>query len=360
MKKIVFITDAPHNPRMAKRQTTYLNMGFSVTVYAFTRSTPIVTTDIYHPIVVGDLSGLPYIKRLGCICRGIKSVLDKHKTEDVVYHLFNLQIAMFFRIFSNKPYIYEEADLTHTYIHSKIIRSLFELINRHVIRKARLSLFTSEGFVRYHFGEKRPANSYIVPNLLTPSVTEIPDVPKKRTFNANCIRFGFVGGVRFESTMKFIEHIVKNYPSHEFYLYGIIASKYESRVSALQQNVNFHNGGHFRNPNDLPEIYSNIDFVIATYDVSIHNVRYAEPNKLYEAVYFRTPIIVSSGTYLAERVRELGVGVDVDPLSGKEIDKLVESVTDEMYASMVEQINHIPRSFGIYDDKSLRDVLNLK
>ena len=35
------------------------------------------------------------------------------------------------------------------------------------------------------------------------------------------------------------------------------------------------------------------DMVVATYDVTIENVRYAEPNKIYEAIFFETPIILS-------------------------------------------------------------------
>ena len=45
---------------------------------------------------------------------------------------------------------------------------------------------------------------------------------------------------------------------------------------------------------------------------SVLNNRVALPNKLYEAMYFRVPIIASKGTYLAERVMTAGVGYEID------------------------------------------------
>lgn len=68
-------------------------------------------------------------------------------------------------------------------------------------------------------------------------------------------------------------------------------------------NIFFH--GAFKNPIDLPKIYSKIDFIVATYDTTTLNPQYAEPNKIYEAIFFRTPIIVSYNSYLANKVNKL-------------------------------------------------------
>jgi succinoglycan biosynthesis protein ExoL len=44
----------------------------------------------------------------------------------------------------------------------------------------------------------------------------------------------------------------------------------------------------------------------------MQNNRVALPNKLYEAMYFRVPIVASKGTYLAERVLDAGIGYAID------------------------------------------------
>jgi glycosyltransferase involved in cell wall biosynthesis len=90
-------------------------------------------------------------------------------------------------------------------------------------------------------------------------------------------------------------------------------------------NIFFH--GPFKNPDGLPVIYQNIDLVLSTYDVIYENVRFAEPNKLYEAIYFEVPIIVSKGTYIAEKVERLKVGFAIDPLNVMEIVSFIKSLT---------------------------------
>jgi len=61
------------------------------------------------------------------------------------------------------------------------------------------------------------------------------------------------------------------------------------------------------------------DLLFALYDPSVPNNRYASPNKLFEAMMCRKPILVSDGTAMAEIVREVDCGLvvpygDVDAL----------------------------------------------
>src|SRR5207245_9014430 len=50
------------------------------------------------------------------------------------------------------------------------------------------------------------------------------------------------------------------------------------------------------------------DVVAALYDPSVPNNRLAAPNKLFEAMMFSKPVLVSEGTAAADIVREVGCG----------------------------------------------------
>ena len=54
------------------------------------------------------------------------------------------------------------------------------------------------------------------------------------------------------------------------------------------------------------------------YDSTDLNVRLALPNKLYESMYFKKPILVSSNTYLSQVVDQYGIGFkwDQNDMSG--------------------------------------------
>jgi len=51
--------------------------------------------------------------------------------------------------------------------------------------------------------------------------------------------------------------------------------------------------------------------VAALYDPAVPNNRFAAPNKLFEAMMFEKPVLVSEGTLAADIVREVGCGIVV-------------------------------------------------
>ena len=347
MKKIVFITDVLENPRISKRKKLLEANGYSVVIYGFKRGElkRCPNNLIYDEI--GDIGNKPYVKRLGTLYKGIRGVLKKYREENnVIYYLFGLQIATVYSFLSNRKYIYEEADLVHTYFNNSNLKKWFEKKDRKIINNSLLTIFTSEGFVRYHF-PKAAAKCLVIPNKLKPEITSLNDIEKTHSYRPDSIQFGFVGGVRFDSTINFIDYVVKKYPQHNFHIYGIVDSKYSDRIKNLSTYDNFSFHGPFKNPNDLPFIYSNIDYVLSTYDVRYENVRYAEPNKLYESIYFRTPIIVSDNTFLSDKVNEYGIGMSVDALDNDEIDKLITSLTKQKYDNLINALESIDRSSAV-------------
>ena len=78
----------------------------------------------------------------------------------------------------------------------------------------------------------------------------------------------------------------------------------------MYSNVYYH--GKFKNPEDLSGIYETLDIVVAWYDNASLNEQIAEPNKLYESLFFCKPIIVLPNTYLSCQVQQLECGFVVD------------------------------------------------
>ncbi len=325
--KIIFISDSLADPRMSKRIEDFANHGYDTEVYGFDRGIPYTTTTHYRPHIVGDITGCTsYAKRLPVIRCGIKKILAT-KDAQAIYYIFGLQIAMVFRTLCRHRYIYEEADLVHTYV-SNPIKSILERIDKHIIRKSMLTVLTSEGFARYHFGPKTPSNIYLIPNKLQHGILGLPDMAKTRPENGH-LRIGFLGGVRYRSIISFAKYALKNHPHVELHFHGRVAAGMQDDFDLLRKSPNCHVHGPFKNPDDLPRIYSGIDLVLSTYDICYENVRFAEPNKLYESIFFRTPIIVSSGTFLADKVHDLGIGYDVNALDESSVDRLLSAITEE-------------------------------
>lgn len=351
--KFIFITSSTNNSHCKNRIEDFIRHGFEVVVYSFRRDNEMIPDSLsYQPAIIGEIVSANYFKRLYTYLKGIYSVIKKHsKGKDTLYFVFGLDLAIFLRILGSRniSYIYEEADLVQTYNSNRIVRKLLDYLDKTTILKAKLVVLTSEGFLEYHFSEgQRPNNIVIVPNKLNPKILQYSI--NTTSTNIQHLKVAFVGGARFDSIDYFVETFLSQFPQHEFHFYGPVEERM-NRFAKEFNNVFYH--GHFKNPDDLPKIYENIDLLLCTYDYRIDNVRYAEPNKLYEAIYFRKPIIVSSGTFLAEKVLKLGIGYHLDSLDKESIILFIKNLTKASLDTKIGACSVIPKNDCIMNEEEL-------
>ncbi len=319
--------------------------GCTVTAYGFLRED---TLKASCPVtILGKFSNtLSYPKRIAIYYQGLKCLFKMPQAADTLWYYLGLDVAMFASWLNPcKRYVYEECDLTQTYVSNPIVRSLLERIDKHIIRHAQLALMTSEGFVDFHYKEKKaPDHIIMAPNYLSKGILTLPEIRSSRSFDPAHIRFAFVGGVRYDSLLRFAKVIAKRFPQHEFHFYGYVASKYDKSQLPQGDNISYH--GAFKNPIDLPSIYSNIDMLLAAYDIDEENVRYAEPNKLYEAIYFRKPLIASRNTFLEQKLERMGIGIGVNTLDESDVAAVVERIP-QSYNEWHAHLEAIPQSTAL-------------
>src|SRR5690606_18847385 len=154
---------------------------------------------------------------------------------------------------------------------------------------------------KYFFGTKIPENIIVQPNKLDTKFFQGERPLSKPPASIETLRFSFLGAFSSPNTIfRFARGLGQKYQKHPFVSHGDSQlSKEAEQLSQLFSNVHFL--GAFKNPNDLPLIYDGIDVVVSCYDIVDFNERILEPNKLYEALYFQKPIIVSDGTFLSEK-----------------------------------------------------------
>ena len=345
-RKIIFIVRGITQPRCIKRIETLQKAGFPIKVYAF-------NTGLYE----GNIKNLPFnVSRL--IDRDLKAnkitkllsfikyfrQFYKENSPNDIYYLFGYETAIICYFLGFKNFVYEEADISATRIKNKILRSLNEFIDKRVIKKSIYTIFTSLGFTRYYFKNTCPSNIIYLPNKLNSYFNDVEkkNAVKSTIINPEKIKFGFIGLIRYKETIvRFAKVVGKYFPQHEFHFFGDEERKgtYIDEEIRSYKNVFLH--GPFQNPTDLPQIYSQIDINIVCYDTTSGNVRIAEPNKLYESIYFETPIVVSSNTFLAERVKELGVGIDINAGNDECIKEFINNINADNINLIIEKMKKI-------------------
>lgn len=357
-RKIVFILNSIQQQRCIKRIEEFIDNGYEVDVYGFRRNKVMPTKATRFTIhVLADIpSKMPMWRRFFMMHKTVKSVFNKYKNDDVVFYFFLLDVALVCRSVSKQRYIYENSDLMYGY-YIKPIQLLFRLLDKWIIKKSLLSILTSGGFVEYLFKGEKPENVIVVPNRINKAIRDLPY--KEKEIDQNHLSFAFVGFVRQPATRRFAEVLLSHFPQHEFHVYGLIHEAHLVEYEELSRKYhNIHLHGAFSNPKDLPAIYENIDIIVSAIgDVGTANVLYSEPNKLYECIYFRKPIIAPSIGYWGDKVKRLGLGFSLNDTTEAGIVSLIKGITKESIKSVQDNIARIPQNEAIDDNPELFKML---
>ena len=132
--------------------------------------------------------------------------------------------------------------------------------------------------------------------------------------NKKQITIGFVGGVRyFKENCKLIDTFANNQKYRLLYI-GKHNADCDLEGYCKRKNVtNVYFKGEFKNENK-PKLYKNIDLINALYGNDSLEVTTALPNRLYDGILFKKPVIATKGTYLGDVVEKykLGITINID------------------------------------------------
>ncbi len=358
MKKIVFILNSIQQQRCLKRIEEFVRNGYDVDAYGFNRSDTVPTKPEGFDIeVIGNIpQEMTTFKRARLMHKAIKGVRKKYKGQPVIYYYFLLDVALTSGMIKRNSFCYENSDLMYGYFSNRL-QHVFKYIDKFVVKQSLVSVFTSAGFVEYLFGDKSPANVVVIPNRLNKRILDLPYIQKKPDINH--LTFTFVGALRQPATRVFVATLLKYFPQHEFHFHGMIHQIHRGYYEKLaQQYPQFHLGGTFSNPKDLPAIYEKCDILVSAMGLkSSPNIEYAEPNKFYEAIYFRKPIVVSANSYVGRKVKALGIGYCLSDFTEDGIKDFIGSITEASLEKIHNNLERIPKEAAVDDNPQLYKLL---
>lgn len=345
MKTIVFIAPQLQQPRVIKRISSVYNAGIPIKVYGFDSGIFSKNLKSISFPVTKIIKRNKKDSRVKKMCQFAQTLwkIKRENPKDSVFYIFSAELGNLSCIFWNRHIIYEEADIMGAYFKNSFVRSIFKWIDKGTIKRSMLTVFTSEGFVDYTFGGSHKNNLIVIPNKLNSTFFNVNKKNEvvKATIDSCHLKFGFVGIIRYPNTIvRFAEVIAKNFPQHEFHFYG--DPDVESYLDNLRNVPNVFLHGSFVNPVDLPSIYAKIDIVISCYDTTNWNVKVAEPNKLYEAIFFETPIVVSKETFLEKQVSKFNAGFAIKADDDQSIIDFVNSIHVEKLESIRKNMSQVP------------------
>lgn len=164
--------------------------------------------------------------------------------------------------------------------------------------------------------------------------------------NKKKITIGFVGGVRYYKENCALIDALANNPKYDLLYVGKPNSDCDLKSYCINKNIkNIFFEGEFKNI-DKPKIYGKIDIINAIYGHNSLEVTTAVPNRLYDGLLFKKPIIVSEKTYLGKIVKNNCLGVAVDTHNNQDINCAIEKFLNQFEN----------KKFTVYCNNILRKV----
>ena len=181
--------------------------------------------------------------------------------------------------------------------------SFYKNIVEKLIQESYFTAISSNGFLKFLPQNEKIISCHNISNINSVKA-DCCDLKNKC-----CITIGFVGGVRyFKENCKLIDAFANN---TKYKLAYIGKANLDCNLEEYCKQKNITNvifKGQFDNK-DKPKIYEKIDLINAVYGNNSLEVTTALPNRLYDGILFKKPIIATSGTYLGEVVEKYKVGI---------------------------------------------------
>jgi hypothetical protein len=281
---ILFIVDHTPDPRIRKRIAYFLNKNLDVYLMYDSRSNWVSGTIDNRVKIINSPLNSDYIYLSG----------------NKVFHK-NFFFILKSRL-KGKEIVYEIPDLPYRYSRIKnfFIGIIFQLL---IFLFTTKIIVTSDAFTKYIY--HRDIN--FIPNISFKLSSTSPKLEKQ-----GGVKIGFYGVIRYINVLAPLLNVFNKIDIIEsISIFGGPEVEYK-KLSNQTEGDKISYFGRYNYEKELTKILEGIHFSLALYDVSQLNVKLALPNKLYESIFYRVPMIVSKGTYLQEVVEELGIGFAID------------------------------------------------
>ena len=228
-----------------------------------------------------------------------KKILKKNKY-DFVFVLTTMPAVLLssflVRNYKNR-YLVDVRDYTYEGV------KLYALLEEKVLKHAAARVISSLGFQAF-----LPQLDYLLCHNTSYDLTRSKQEFQKKKDGP--IRIGYVGSVAYAPHCKKVIDLVDQDERFEVYFYGN-----ETRGTEVSSYVAAKNNPRIRffgpyNPEDKEGIVESVDILFNVYGNATPLVKYAVSNKLYDAFYFKKPLLTSPETIMSELAGEFSFDID--------------------------------------------------
>ena len=325
MSKNIFVLAPTHSQPRYHKRVDQLSRHGEIIIFYFSRNlySENKFKEKYIQINLGNVENRNYYKRVFSFLSAYQKIKDYARLyKPKLFYAFGIDLAVLGVFVGFKRGYLEIGDL----VFPKGLGRTSRVIEYILFNMLDGVVFTSSAFLTNYNGwrVKRNGKMFVIDNKLS-------DYFRSKARNNNSvlklpITIGVIGFLRYELPLRrLVEFVRNNSKNVRLLCYGDGPFK---NVFINESCDNIKYMGSFKNPEQLEEVYRQIDINYVVYDNTMSNERLAIPNKLFESIYWGTPLIVSTNTYLYEQVEKLGVGGGIDYSNQDTFDKIMDKYSE--------------------------------
>jgi glycosyltransferase involved in cell wall biosynthesis len=243
---------------------------------------------------------------------------------------------------------YDVGDLSES--ERVLLNRIVQTPERLLLKRIDILIYSSPFFWDEYYRNIYSGNRLLIENM--PERSILGSIASRQ--NAESMVIGFIGSLRYRVTLDRLIRVVSGL-RNEGYKVRIFLAGSGPDYTYIEDKVKDMDFIDFYGPYDytkeIASLYEKIDIAFSVYDTRIKNVRYALPNRLYESIVCRKPLIVAKETRLSGYVQKLGVGYSVAYDSDEEYREAILDILKNgvRYQTILKNLQLINRNNFFYD-----------
>lgn len=331
--------------------------GCQVRLVGFSRSKYPESRESFEVVNLGSLDHGRYLQRVRAMFSNLRLIRSQIREFDVL-HCFGLDSLVIGRLASiglKKPVVYQVQDIRPVLIGDSIKARAIRVLERILLKKVINLVVSSDAFYTQHFRKHYDMRGISV-SVIENKLEEDP-LESFSTFGTHLgtstFTIGYFGVLRCQRSWDILTRFVNEQSAdrtYNLYVRGI-PSGIVGFSEAVEKDQQVEDGGPYRDPDDLEQLYGQVDIVWASYPYGYGkpgNWRWARTVRFYEACAFGVPVIVQEGTRDAEFVQAYDVGLIIDMSDVEASIKALEEITPRQLSQWKRNILNLPRDYFIH------------